>query len=51
MNGIKILRSVETRGVKYGCSIIPSTGEIQRSASLVEKVADLECSFKKEILH
>ena len=48
--GIKILRGVETRGVKFLRSILPSTGELQRAAALVEKVADIECPLKKEIL-
>ena len=48
--GIKIFRGVETCGVKFLRSIIPSTGELQRAASLVEKVANIECPLKKEIL-
>ena len=44
------MRGAETRGVKCLHSIIPSTEELQRTASLVEKVANIECSLKKEIL-
>ena len=35
---------------KFLHSIIPSTGELQRAVSLVEKVANIECPLKKEIL-
>ena len=44
---IKILRGIETRGAKFLHSIIPSTGELQRAASLAEKVANIKCPLKK----
>ena len=47
---IKILRGVETGGVKFFRSIIPSTSELQRAANLVERVADELCPLKREIL-
>ena len=47
---IKILRGVETGGVKFLRSIIPSTTEIQKAANLVERIADKECPLKHEVL-
>ena len=47
---IKILRGVETRCVKFLCSIIPSTAELQRATHLIEKVANTECLLMQEVL-
>jgi hypothetical protein len=47
---IKILRKVETNGVRFFHGIIPSTKEVQRAAEATEKVAYELCPIKHEIV-
>jgi PII-like signaling protein len=47
---IKILRKVETNGVRFFRGIIPSTKELQRAAETTEKVANELCPITHEIV-
>ena len=43
--GVEVLRGVETNGVKFSSSIIPSKGMIQKHARKAERVGSVTCPF------